>query len=514
MRFLVPASAIACVSALAAGCADRLPVTPAPRSIRAMTASLTQLQERSHPNSQKYRDRGFHPATGTAGAATVSTRALLDKSGTTDVEVTTGTFDGPAVPGSLTKVQVKALTPSGKLAFTDNYLGLTGGSAGFPYTRLPHGTTVQVQTVVQGVNGAATDVVTLSDVVHFRPDLVASRLEAPEQAPLGAAVNLQGFMLERNGEVGARADCVLYVDGTAVDRARGIWVDAGGIVACAMTHVFTEARSYALELRVENVRPGDFDDTNNGVSSSIAVVTSGLDFFGLSAQSFQSDAWWRSVTTLTTWDGIEETWDKTYYVSGPEQYASASALIPRLLTTPITLRGEMSTNGLTLGVMEHTYPTLEWIDWREAYFGSQYDFATGVATYVTVSPGGFIPGYTWVQYDWGGADVRYHTEAYVTYWDPSGQLNARWIYEDYSDTRPMVTFGPDFSVRLSIQGGDDAAPVTGQLTVPLEPVDMRADFSGGDCSTLPGSLDCYEAHFHSVGVSGYGSYGAWPPITP
>ena len=511
MRVFVQVSAIACASVFVAACIDRTPVAPPP--VGSLTASVTQLQERSHPNSQKYRDRGFHPASGSAGAATVSTRALLDKSGMTEVEVTTGTFEDPAgappAPGALSKVQVKAFTPSGDLAFTTNYTGLSGGSARFPFANLPHGATVQVQTLV-GEADARTDVVTLRDVVHLRPDLVAARIDAPAQAPLGAAVNLQGFIREGNGEVGARADCVLYVDGTAVDRASGIWVDAAGIVACAMTHVFTEARSYALELRVENVRPGDFDDANNGVSSSITIASSGVDYFGLAAQSYQSDGWWRSVSTLTTAEGIEETWDQTYHVSGPNQSASAAAIVQRVLTTPITLRGAMSTNGVTLGAIEHTYETLEWIDWRQAYFGSQYDFATGTATYVSVYPDGSVPGYTWVQYDCGGADVRYHTESYVTYWDPSGQLNARWIYEDYSDTRPMVTYGPDFSASLSIQGADDVAPVAGQLTVQLEPVEFRFDFSSGDCSTLPGSPDCFEFHSHSVGVLGYGGYGSWP----
>jgi|SRR5882762_3784237 len=507
MRVRVHVSAI-CASVFAAACIDGTPVAPPP--VGSLTASVTQLQERSHPNSQKYRDRGFHPASGSAGAATVSTRALLDKSGTTEVEVTTGTFDGPAVPGTLSKVQIKAFAPSGNLAFTNNYPGLSGGSASFPFTTLPHGATVQVQTLV-GQADARTDVVTLRDVVHLRPDLVASHLFAPVQAPLGAAVNFQASILEGNGEVGARADCVLYVDGTAVDRARGIWVDAGGLVDCVMTHVFAEARSYALELRVENVQPGDFDTTNDRLSSSITIesIGSGDAFFGLAAQSYQDDSWWRSVSTLTTAEGIEETWDQTYHVSGPGQSGSASAIIRRVLTTPITLRGAMSTNGVTVCAIEHTHATLDWYDWRQAYFGSQYDFATGTATYVTVYPDGDVPGYTWVQFDCSGADVRYHTESYVTYWDPSGQLNARWIYEDYSDTRPMVTYGPDFSASLSIQGADDVAPATGQLTVRLEPVEFRFDFSSGDCSTL-GSLGCYESHHHSVGVMGFGSYGSWP----
>ena len=506
MRLLLQVSAITCAGVLAA-CVERTPV--APRPVGAITASQTQLLERSHPNSQKYRDRGFHPATGAAGAATVSARALLNKAGTTDVEVTLGTFDAPAAVGSLSRVQVKAFTPSGQLAFTNNYTGLGAASARFPYSNLPHGAVLQIQALVQETN-ERTDVATMRDVVHFRPDIIASRLDAPAQAPLGAAVTIQGFIREGNGEVGARADCVLYVDGIAVDRASGIWVDAAGLVACAMTHAFTEARSYALELRAENVQPGDFDDANNRVSSSIAIVT-GLDVLGLAAQSYQTDSWWRAVSTLTTIDGIEETWDQTYYTSGPQQYASASAIVLRVLTTPISVRGNMSTNGVTVCAVEHDYPTLEWIDWRLAFFGSQFDFATGTATYVSVYPDGDLPGFTWVQYDCGGADVRYHTESYVTYWDPSGELNARWIYEDYSDTRPMVTYGADYSVSLSMQGADDVAPATGQLTVQLEPVEFRDDFSSGDCSAL-GNLGCYEFHGHVFGLLGFGGYGTWPPV--
>src|SRR5207249_119724 len=162
--------AMACAAVLTSACTDTTPLAPRPNLTRSITASMmSPVAARSHPNSEKYRDSGFQPATGRSGSASVSTRALLDKAGTTDVEAT---------------------------------------------------------------------------AVHFRPDLVASRLDAPAQAPVGAAVNLQGFILERNGEVGARADCVLYVDGAAADRATGIWVDAGGMVACAMTHVFTEARTY------------------------------------------------------------------------------------------------------------------------------------------------------------------------------------------------------------------------------------------------------------------------------
>src|SRR6185295_15059199 len=241
--------AMACAAVLTSACTDTTPLAPRPNLTRPISASMMSPVARSHPNSEKYRDSGFLPVTGRSGSATVSTRALLDKAGTTDVEVTTGTFDGSPAPGTLGMVQVKAFTPSGNLAFTDNHTGLSAGAtASFSYTTLPHGTSLQVQSTVAGSGDSRTDVVTLATAVHFRPDLVASRLDAAAQAPIGAAVNLQGFILERNGEVGARADCVLYVDGTPADRATGIWVDAGGMVACAMTHVFMEARTYSLEL--------------------------------------------------------------------------------------------------------------------------------------------------------------------------------------------------------------------------------------------------------------------------
>jgi len=511
--------AMACAAVLTSACTDTTAVAPALHRTKALSTSMTNAAPASHPNSEKYRDSGVHPATGRSGSAVVSTRALVDKSGTTDVEVTTGTFDDtlPA-PGTLATVQVKAYSRSGKYVFTDNHTGLSGGgTAIFPYTALPHGTPLEVQTLVRGVDDPRTDVVTLADTVHLRPDLVAWRLQAPDQSPIGAAVNLQGFVLERNGEVGARADCVLYVDGTAADRASGIWVDAGGMVACAMTHVFTEARTYSLELRVENVRPRDFDDTNNSVSASItAVAPSGFSTYAFQAWAVTDSAWWHTVSTLTTWDGTVETWDQVYTRQGPSQFATFNGLIPRMLdhTGPITVQGEMRTNGATVNTVDVTYPALDWVDWQEGYCGSTYDFSTRADTYICVYTTGRLAGYTFVQYDWSGADVRYHSDSYVYYWDPSGQLHQTWLSNDWTDVGPMVTLGPDFSGRLSVQGADDPQPATAEATVSLEPIDLRFDYVDPACSTTPASPGCFELHDHTYGLMGYVDYGSWPPFTP
>src|SRR5437763_3795012 len=109
-------SAMACAAVLTSACTDTTPLALRPNLTRSITASMmSPVAARSHPNSEKYRDSGFQPATGRSGSASVSTRALLDKTGTTDVDVTTGTFDGSPAPGTLGMVQVKAFTPSGNL---------------------------------------------------------------------------------------------------------------------------------------------------------------------------------------------------------------------------------------------------------------------------------------------------------------------------------------------------------------------------------------------------------------
>ena len=508
MRLAGSTFTIACAAVFISACTDATPVAPP------ITASQTApVRPTSHPNSEKYRDSGFHPATGRSGSAVVSARALLDKTGKTDVEVTTGTFDDGPTPGTLDKVQVKVFTPSGAPVSTNNYSG-SSATASFSYTTLPHGTALQVQTLVSGTGDPRSNVVTLADVVHFRPDLVASWLQAPRSAPVGGAVNVQGFILERNGELGARADCVLYVDGTAVDRANGIWVDAGGEVECAMTHVFTAVRTYSLELRVETVRPSDFDDSNNGLTASINIVApSDFAFYSFQAWAINDTSWWHSVSTLLTWEGNLETWDQIYTRRGSEQSASISGLLPRVLnfSAPITLRGEMSTNGTTVNTVDDTYGSLPFVDWQGGYCDYRYNLATRGVTYICVYPD---VGFTYVQYDWSAADIHYTSNSYVYYWDPSGELHERWYADAYSDFAPMVVLGPDFSGRLSVQGADDPQPFTVQATVPFEPTDLRFDYVDPSCATSPAPPGCFELHGRTVGVMGYTNYGSWPPNVP
>lgn len=512
MRRLTSFSVVIGAGLLAAACTDP---TAIQSRLSSPSASFTKSGSRplTYPNTRKYRDAGFHPATGTAGAATISVQSLLGKSGKTDVEITTGTFDGGAATGSLSSVQVKGYDPKGAQLFTSSNNGLSGSTASFSYSDLTRGSGVQVKANVRSIS-SKTEVVTVSDVVHMRPDLVALRIESQPNGLVGWPVNFHAFIMERLGDVGARASCVLYVDGTAADRSDGIWVDAGGVVECRMAHAFSNAGNHAVELRVENVQPGDYDDANNSATASIHIVEP-AEFRGLqmSANSIVDDSWTRFVYINTTPEGIEETWDQTVSSQGQSQSGLMMGLIERKLTFPVTMHGEMATNGTTITTLDATLDTSEPAYWYPPEWGASCGIfvAGNTDVFVCTFESGVLAGFSTIQYDWSGVDVHYHSEAYVTYWDPTcaNNLCERYVVDDGTDnSRPLVTFGPDFLARFSIQGAVDAVPTAGTATVTFEPYGYDYDFS--NCSSAPTVLPCTEGHAHGAGLVGSIVLGTWP----
>jgi hypothetical protein len=287
-----------------------------------------------------------------------------------------------------------------------------------------------------------------------------------------------------------------------------------------MTHVFTSMGTHALEVRVENVRPGDYDDTNNRATASIHIVQPAeFRSFSLQAQSVLNNSWTRYISTLTTLEGIEETWDQTVSVKGPSQFASMTGLIERKLTFPVTMHGEMATNGTTVNTVDQTLATSELAYWFPVEWSVSCGTAFGVNNtdlYICTFDGGYLAGHTTIQYDWWGADVRYHSVSYVTHWDPTcaNNLCERYIVNDYSQIGPMFTFGPDFRGGLSVQGAVDAVPTAAFATVSLSPFAFDFDHSDPGCSTIPVSMPCSESHHHSSGVMGYIDFGSWPPYIP
>ncbi len=238
------------------------------------TAQTGPYRPTLKPNSQKYQDNGLKNATGRSGVASLTGRALLDKDGNTFLELTTGDLENTsAAPGKISKVQLKLLRRNGATVY-ENYTNLeVGGYFTQNLTNLFDRQPLQVTASVRGIDPTRTDVVTIKEEVKLRPDLEAVRLSAPAQAPVKTAVHVNAVVAENNGDVGARADCVLYVDGAPVDQTHGIWVDAGDRVSCAFMVNFTSGGTKRLEVRLANVNPGDYDTSNNSVSTSIEVTS-------------------------------------------------------------------------------------------------------------------------------------------------------------------------------------------------------------------------------------------------
>jgi len=513
MRLSTSSSVAIFAGLVATACTDP---TALPSRLSPPSAMLTRSGNRplTYPNSRKYRDAGFHPATATAGSATISVRALLGRSGKTDVEVTTGTFDGGAPSGALTSVQVKGYDPKGVQLFTSTNNGLSGSTASFPYSNLTRGSMVQVKANVRSVS-SKTDIVTVSDVVHMRPDLVVLRVDGPANSLVGWPVVFNAFIMERHGDVGARASCVLYVDGAEADRSDGMWVDAGGTVDCAMAHSFATAGTHALEVRVENVQPGDYDDSNNRATASIQIVQPAeFQAFSLQAQSVVTNSWTRYISKLTTIDGIEETWDQTVSEQGPSQYADMTGVLDHTLTFPVSAHGVMATNGTTVSSFDETVLTSEPAYWYPPEWGTSCGttYGANTALYICTFENGPLVGLTTIQYDWFGADVKYHSSSYVTYFDPtcSNNLCERYVVYDTDPISRMFTFGPDFSGRISVQGAGDELPTARMATFQFSPFNLDYDYSDPGCASTPVLFSCSESHIHIVGVSGYINFGSAP----
>jgi hypothetical protein len=436
-------------------------------------------------------------------------RALLGISGTTDVEVTTGSFDG-ATPasGTFRMVQVKSLANGA--SFTSNETGLTSSSASFPFTGIAHGTPVNVHAIVRGVDGPRSDVVNVADVVHFRPDLFV-QVHGPDGAPVGGAINFFATIGERLGELGARASCVSYVDGTEVDRADNVWIDAGSSVGCMFTTTFATKGTHAVEVRVENVQPGDFDNSNNSASTTIHVEDpNGYAAYTLQAHDLTINDSFRFVTLV---NGIIS--DQRQTQTGRDEYAAFMGLIPQALAFPVRLQGEFATNGATIDVVDDIFDSAPFVDWESGYCNSHHFPVTGSDTHVCVYTSGRLAGQTFVQYDWLSQDIRYHSDTYSKAWgddtsEPSYQASDRAV------TRPLINFGSDFTGQLAIYSGGNAMPVASAAnTFALSPFEQRVDAVAPSCTPdLFPPVTCSESHFFFTGYAGHTSFGSWPANTP
>jgi len=236
--------------------------------------SQTNVPGYAVSSSKHYRASGVGNATGRAGSATMTARALLGKDGNTFIEVTTGTLDSSATPpGSFGKVQFKPFSSAGNALFAQNFTPLSGAAGYYSFVSpsLYRAEQVQLQGNISGIDNR-TDVVTVIETVKLRPDLTVEGLAFPSSAIVSQPVNIRANIAELNGDAAATTSCLLAIDGSNVDQANNVYVDAGGSITCAFAYAFSTTGSHTIQVTAANVVPADWDTSNNSASGTITIT--------------------------------------------------------------------------------------------------------------------------------------------------------------------------------------------------------------------------------------------------
>lgn len=441
----------------------------APSTAAGGSARLSTLPANFIPGSRRYASTGHVPSTGRSGSASLQSRALLGKDGTTQVEVTTGTLDVAGAPGELVKIQLKNLTDS----TTRNYNGLSaGGSWSESLTRTTRGHLLQLQGNVRGIDRNRTDVVTVVDTVWLRPDLEASAFQHPARVLQGHSAELSVRVAEKNGDVGAAGDCVLAVDGDDAATTAGIWVDRGDAVDCVFHVQFDVVGTRQLQASVRGVVPADWDLANNSVSSTIEVVPpetrlTGRAYFDAQDYSYQyhstSSYWgcgWYYYYCNYDMRGSQHTRD--LQVNG---WATEA---PMLAGSSLDVALRWTTAGTTRAIAVSAGPS-----WYGNDCGYGFDASTNTSVGFCRSPGnGFIN--VWASQHSG------HVQYYEGY--------DGWTYYSYNRTFGLAPYpvGNDvsFDVRAT-DGGDNVYVMSGVIPVATTSLDYGYSYCNwyywGDC---------------------------------
>ena len=409
------------------------------RVFRAATAVLagcllasTALAERQRIDPAfKYNDSSVPNARGRSGNATIEARALRDRTGVTVLDVTTnGTFD---------KVQVKIPTGDDE-AETVNYTGVGSGTFSTTLQGLPRWTKIEVHATVSGVDANRTDVVAAEETVKLRPDLAVGAISVTPHAAVGMPVRVTALVSEKNGDVGARTDCVLYSGITELSRAGGIWVDAGGAVTCSFAPSFHEAGAKELRVALERTDPGDWDPANDSGTAETRIYAEAEPFPEWNTWAREDSGWEEYRITSRDYSNYR-------YSEGTSQMSTLNARFTGPMNVQsLRVTAAVSTDGelLYLGdEIEAEYHLLDpdwWTDaavvelYGDGFDGLVWSFGTGTNQRVTADlrrVGGTVTYHT------EGFEYRYWTGTYYT-WNESGTYSNGTIARPYGNTVSMT----------------------------------------------------------------------------
>jgi hypothetical protein len=468
------------------------PVTSAASAVLIATATLLASAAASandhpalHPNANLHHLRNASAATGRAGSASLAVRAFLGQDGKTTVDVTTGTLDSPeAAPGNIKKVQLKGFNGDGDVAWSKSYSDLSqGGSLVLSLDGLHRGQPVQTQGNITGINGNRTDVVTVTGNVKLRPDPAVEYVWAPPQAPAGMPVNVVALIHETNGDAGATGDCILLVDGVPVDRANGIYVDSGTYVSCAFTHSFDTAGTHALEVRLTDVVPGDWDTSNNAATGSVDIVSGNTVFWyanaskGFSTSTETSEGWYRYSDGTYASGGD---WKAEGGSMGEAEMFVFSGYAPTTVSFPLSqLTMQVAADGAVFSSVDlQDVPANDgWNDGNDEFIEFyRYDPATDLRLFVRTSPS-YASGATWISAERYAGKTTFFSRSHSTTWyDHDG--GTEYFHVENEDRRDGWGYGSMW-------------PMTSTVTVDFTLVDANGETLQANAE-VPLSLSQYE----------------------
>ncbi|HSU14324.1 hypothetical protein [Longimicrobium sp.] len=441
--------------------ARRAPAASAPSLVSAPAARLVS-------NAVKYHDGSAPHATGRSGTARLEALAVTGGNGVTTLTITTGSLDDPDhAPGQIVKAQLKVFGSDGTALFTENHNGLNGGGTQtFMLAGLAPGARIQVQANVRGIDGRRTDVVTVTETVKQAAALHVD-VSMPGQTLVGAPVVITATVSETGGDVGTRADCVLYVDGQAVDRAEDIWVDAGDAVTCAFRYTFTSLGSHTVEVRANGTGGSATLQANAGDQATVDVVGAAHTAWTAEAEDRSS----ASTSVLDyTWskpDGSHKEYSNTETTTTRTQAVSVQGTLDRAVQFPLTaLDVTVASSGVEWQV-EHWNDVASALDANGQACASRQMPEQGAVLFVcNAAQGGATFGYTRF-----AGTVTYHSQGFSNTFDGlTGTPNVYAWNDGYtlsSSGGQMRPFGGE--VKLTLNVHDDAGGWELTPTVALSP---------------------------------------------
>jgi len=453
----------------------------------AQTANTTSKPQLI-PNTRRYKESGLKPASGRSGSASLTGRALLGNDGVTTVELSTGQLDnGEPKPGNINKSQIKPLDENGDALYARNYGNSGGGYFTTTVNDLHRGQQVQMQANINGIDANRTNVVTVVETVKLRPDLSASDLSVPARGVPGNPVNISVVLREVRGDSGAATNVILYADGIAVDRANGVWVDAGGTVSCVFTHSFNSAGTKQLEVKAEQTAPGDFDMSNNAATGTVVIGPITNAELSYNVQIVDGDDDYRAhVYEKRYFNGVLQTeHEEDFSAKGWQQQVNFFGWTARMVSFPLSIAHAETNDGAL--VFADSYMNLtptSVIDDSDgvtrfiAYNVWRYEASTGhyfnLSTTATINLAtGARTELTSFSSNRQAGDVTYHSAGYERFWDgDSGEeFFYTWNTTDVTRAGTRIPLRTHYRINIALTTGDGSV-YTASPDVTLTPFDL------------------------------------------